>query len=74
MNELPGHAVLALLLPGTVGFLIPWLILNVGQSRPFIDPLGLIPFVVGVVLLLRWLRAFYSTGKGPPARGRLRGT
>ena len=65
MNELLGRAVLAfLLLPGTIGFLIPWLILTFGQSRPFVDPLGLIPFVVGVVLLLWCVWSFYSAGKG----------
>ena len=65
MNGLLGRALLAfLLLPGTVAFLIPWLLLRQGQRGQFIDVLGLIPFVLGIVLLLWCVRDFYVAGKG----------
>jgi protein-S-isoprenylcysteine O-methyltransferase Ste14 len=65
MSILLGRAILAfLLLPGMVAFLIPWLLLEVGQPRQFVDALGLIPFLLGIVLLLWCVRAFYTAGKG----------
>ncbi len=65
MTGLLGRAVLAfLLLPGTVAFLIPWLLLEAGQARTPVDWLGLIPFLLGVGPLLWCVWAFYSAGKG----------
>ena len=65
MNRQLARAVLAFLaLPGTVAFLIPWLLLQPGQRHPVIDARGLIPFVLGVVLLLWCVRDFYVAGKG----------
>ena len=65
MNGLLARALLAfLLLPGTVAFLIPWLLLEFGQSGQFVDVLGLIPLLLGMVLLLWCVWAFYSAGKG----------
>jgi protein-S-isoprenylcysteine O-methyltransferase Ste14 len=65
MNGLLGRAVLAfLLLPGTVAFLVPWLLLHVGPSRQFVDALGLIPLVMGIVGLLWCVWAFYTAGNG----------
>ncbi len=50
MNGLLWRAVLAfLVLPGTVAFLVPWLLLESGQV---FDRLGLLPLGLGVVLLL----------------------
>jgi protein-S-isoprenylcysteine O-methyltransferase Ste14 len=65
MNGLPARAVLAfLVLPGTVAFLIPWLLVESGQSGEFVDARGLVPFVLGIVLLLWCVREFYVAGRG----------
>ena len=62
MNGLLGRAILAfLVLPGTVAFLIPWLLLQSGHP---VDTLGLIPFMPGILLLLWCVRDFYVAGKG----------
>ena len=59
------RAVLAFLaLPGTVAFLIPWLLAGPGQFGQFVDPRGLVPFVLGSVLLLWCVRDFYVAGRG----------
>ena len=65
MNGLIVRAVLAfLILPGTVAFLVPWLLLGGGQDSQFVDAFGLIPFALGIVLLLWCVREFYAAGKG----------
>jgi protein-S-isoprenylcysteine O-methyltransferase Ste14 len=65
MNGLFARAVLAFLVcPGTVAFLIPWLLVEAGQSGQYPDARGLVPFVLGVVLLLWCVREFYVAGKG----------
>jgi protein-S-isoprenylcysteine O-methyltransferase Ste14 len=65
MNGLLARAVLAfLVLPGTVAFLIPWLLVEPGQSGQFVDARGLVPFVLGIVLLLWCVREFYVAGRG----------
>jgi len=65
MNGLIVRAVLAfLILPGTVAFLVPWLLLGGGQDGQFVDAFGLIPFALGIVLLLWCVREFYAAGKG----------
>ena len=65
MNGLLARAVLAfLVLPGTVAFLIPWLLAEPGQFGRFADARGLIPFVPGIVLLLWCVREFYVAGRG----------
>jgi len=65
MNGLLARAVLAfLVLPGTVAFLIPWLLVEARQSGSFVDARGLVPFVLGIVLLLWCVREFYVAGKG----------
>jgi protein-S-isoprenylcysteine O-methyltransferase Ste14 len=53
-----------LVLPGTVAFLIPLLVLRpTGPGHEF-DLLALIPLGLGVALLLWCVRLFYVTGKG----------
>jgi protein-S-isoprenylcysteine O-methyltransferase Ste14 len=65
MNELFARAVLAfLVLPGTVAFVIPWLLVEPGQSGQFVDARGLVPFVLGIMLLLWCVREFYVAGLG----------
>jgi protein-S-isoprenylcysteine O-methyltransferase Ste14 len=71
---LSGRALLAfLMLPGTVGFLIPWLI---ARGTPFdrVNAAGVLPLAAGTVLLLWCTAAFYRMGRGtlapwdPPER------
>jgi protein-S-isoprenylcysteine O-methyltransferase Ste14 len=58
------NAVLAfLLLPGIVAFLVPWLLLEPG-ARSLSHVSGLLPFGLGVVLLLWCVRDFHVVGKG----------
>jgi protein-S-isoprenylcysteine O-methyltransferase Ste14 len=65
MNGLLAQAILAvLILPGTVAFLVPWWLLARGGSRSSLHASGLIPFAVGVVLLLECAREFYAAGRG----------
>ena len=65
MNGLLARAVLAfLVLPGTVAFLIPWLLVEPRRSGQFVDARGLVPFVLGTVLLLWCVREFYVAGRG----------
>ena len=65
MKSLLGRAVLAfLILPGTIGFLVPWMLLGPWVSGRFVDPLGLFPLTLGTGLLLWCVRAFYVTGRG----------
>lgn len=58
-------AVIAFLaLPGTVAFLVPWLL------RPVVQPFhvaGVPVFILGVVLLMWCVRDFYVRGHGTPA-------
>src|SRR5918996_1453144 len=56
MNGLLGRAVLA--------FLLPWLWLEVGQSRQFVDARGLVPLLIGIGGLLGCVSAFSTAGKG----------
>jgi protein-S-isoprenylcysteine O-methyltransferase Ste14 len=65
MKWLLGRTVLAfLVLPGTVGFLVPWLLLGPRASSRFVDTLGLLPLTLGTGLLLWCVRAFYVAGRG----------
>ena len=65
MKWLLGRAVLAfLILPGTIGFLVPWLLLGPRASGRLVDPLGLLPLTLGTGVLLGCVRAFYVTGRG----------
>lgn len=52
-----------LALPGTIGFLVPWLMVR-DDSSPNLHAIGASPFVLGVALLMWCTRDFYVTGKG----------
>lgn len=60
-----------LILPATVAFVVPWL-LRPGNAP--VHPVGLLPIVLGAVLLLWCVRDFYVIGRGslapwaPPER------
>lgn len=60
-----------LVLPGTVAFLVPWLLRP--QDQPF-RTFGLVPLGIGAFLLLWCVRDFYVAGRGslapwaPPER------
>ena len=65
MNSLLGRALVAfLVLPGTVAFLVPLLFLSPGIRNQSFDFLGLIPLVLGTILLLWCVREFYVAGRG----------
>jgi protein-S-isoprenylcysteine O-methyltransferase Ste14 len=63
--------IVTILVPGTVAFIIPWLILGrtlspeVLSASPWL--LGLLPLVAGIVLYLWRAGAFTFVGKGTPA-------
>jgi protein-S-isoprenylcysteine O-methyltransferase Ste14 len=68
MNGLFARALLAfLLLPGMVGFVVPLTLIDPRLSsadwRAF-EPLGLLPLVAGIIILLWCVREFYVAGKG----------
>jgi len=68
MNGLLGRALVAfLVLPGTVAFLVPLLFLSPGIRGQSFDSLGLIPLVLGTILLLWCVREFYVAGRGTVA-------
>jgi protein-S-isoprenylcysteine O-methyltransferase Ste14 len=50
-----------LVLPGTVGFLLPWLLRPRGTPT---NPAGLLLLAIGIVLLLWCVRDFYVVGRG----------
>lgn len=60
-----------LILPGTIAFLLPWLLRPEGQH---FRSAGVPPFAVGAILLLWCVRDFYVAGRGslapwaPPVR------
>jgi protein-S-isoprenylcysteine O-methyltransferase Ste14 len=53
-----------LILPGTVAFVVPLLLLAPGGLDSFVEALGLIPLVVGIGLLFWCVREFYTAGRG----------
>lgn len=53
-----------LVLPGTVAFLIPLLLLAPDREARELDVLALIPLSLGIVLLLGCVKEFYGAGKG----------
>lgn len=65
MNALLPRAILAfLVLPGTVVFLVPLLLLAPSGPRSFEIARGLIPLALGIALLLSCVREFYVAGRG----------
>jgi len=64
MSGLFARAILAfLLLPGTVAFLVPALLVDAARFRRF-DPSGLIPLLPGIAGLLWCVWSFYTEGRG----------
>jgi protein-S-isoprenylcysteine O-methyltransferase Ste14 len=65
MNGLFLRALFAfLVLPGTIGFAIPLLVIEPGwRSRPF-HRAALVPLLAGLALLLACVRQFYTAGRG----------
>ena len=65
MNRLFWQAVVAfLVLPGTVAFVVPLLLIAPAAPSPSVDASGLIPLALGIVLLLWCVRDFYVAGRG----------
>jgi len=65
MNSLPARAALAFLaLPGVVGFLVPWLLLDRRFEGRVFRLSGFVPLVPGLILLVWCVAAFYRRGRG----------
>ena len=63
MSRLFWKALLAfVVLPGTVAFLVPLTVFQRPSSS--LDPLGFVPLLLGIVLLLATVREFYVVGRG----------
>ena len=63
--------IFTILVPGTVAFVVPWLLLGQPSSLGLLFPslwlLGFLPLLVGVGLYLSCAAAFSFIGKGTPA-------
>jgi protein-S-isoprenylcysteine O-methyltransferase Ste14 len=63
--------IFTIFVPGTVAFVLPWLILGQAPSGEVLSPtpwlLGLLPLLIGVGLYLWCAGAFTFVGKGTPA-------
>jgi len=65
VNGLFLRAALAVLaLPGMVAFVIPLLVLTPARDRHWVEPWGLLPLVLGLVILALTVREFYVAGRG----------
>ena len=65
MNSLFLKALFAFLaLPGMVAFVIPLLLITPASGRVWVEPWGLVPLVLGVVVLALTVREFYVAGRG----------
>jgi len=65
MNSLFLKALFAFLaLPGMVAFVIPLLLITPASRRVWVEPWGLVPLVLGVVVLALTVREFYVAGRG----------
>jgi len=53
-----------LALPGMVAFVIPLLLITPASRRVWVEPWGLVPLVLGVVVLALTVREFYVAGRG----------
>ena len=53
-----------LVLPGTVAFLVPLVVIRPGVNADSLRAAGLVPVAIGSVLLLLCVRDFYVSGKG----------
>jgi protein-S-isoprenylcysteine O-methyltransferase Ste14 len=62
---LPLRALFAFaVLPGVVAFLVPWVLLDARAPDRALDPIALVPFTLGIALLLWCVVAFYRRGRG----------
>jgi protein-S-isoprenylcysteine O-methyltransferase Ste14 len=75
MNSLFLRALLAFLaLPGMVAFVVPLLLITPSARRQWLEPWGLLPLALGLVVLALTVREFYVAGRGtlapwsPPRR------
>jgi protein-S-isoprenylcysteine O-methyltransferase Ste14 len=65
MNSLFPRAVIAFLaLPGMVAFVIPLFLFRSAGSREIVQPWGVLPLLLGLVVLALTVREFYVSGKG----------
>jgi protein-S-isoprenylcysteine O-methyltransferase Ste14 len=65
MNRLFVKALLAFLaLPGMVAFAIPVLLIRPASGRRWTEPWGLVPLVLGLIVLGLTVREFYVAGRG----------
>ena len=65
MNGLFVRALLAFLaLPGMVAFVIPLLLITPASRRHWVEPWGLVPLGLGLVVLALTVREFYVAGRG----------
>ena len=65
MNSLPARAALEFLaLPGVVGFLVPWLMLDRRFAGRVFQPSGFVLLAPGLILLVWCVAAFYHVGRG----------
>jgi protein-S-isoprenylcysteine O-methyltransferase Ste14 len=65
MNGLFVKAVVAFLaLPGTVAFVVPLLVITPPARRQWLEPWGLLPLALGLVVLALTVREFYAAGRG----------
>jgi protein-S-isoprenylcysteine O-methyltransferase Ste14 len=65
VNSLFLKAVIAFLaLPGMVAFVVPLLLLTPASARRWVEPWGLVPLGLGIVVLALTVREFYVAGRG----------
>jgi protein-S-isoprenylcysteine O-methyltransferase Ste14 len=65
VNGLFLRALIAFLaLPGMVAFVIPLLLLTPADRRRWVEPWGVLPMVLGLVVLGLTVREFYVAGRG----------
>ena len=75
MNSLFVRAVIAFLaLPGMVAFVVPLVVITAPAQRTLVEPWGLMPLALGLLVLVLTVREFYVAGRGtlapwsPPVR------
>ena len=75
MNSLFVRAVIAFFaLPGMVAFVVPLLVITAPAQRTLVQPWGLMPLALGLLVLVLTVREFYVAGRGtlapwsPPVR------
>jgi len=65
MNSLFVRAVIAFLaLPGMVAFVVPLVVITAPAQRTLVQPWGLMPLALGLLVLVLTVREFYVAGRG----------